>query len=95
MLVSFCVPTGTMGLLKDSIGAFTPEVGSLFSFSKDWKPTKHLSKITISNGLAWTEDLKLMYYIDSVTRKVDAFDFDAKNAKICEYPCFNSLYGNA
>jgi sugar lactone lactonase YvrE len=95
MLVSFCFLTGTMGPFNEITGAFTPEVGSFFSFSKDWKPTKHLSKITVSNGLAWSEDLKSMYYIDSVTKKVEAFDFDAKNVKICKYSCFNSLYVNA
>ena len=72
---------------EGSEGKFTPEVGSLFSFSKDWKPTKHATKITVSNGLAWSEDQKLIYYIDSTIRKVDAFDFDAENAKICKYSC--------
>ena len=69
----------------DTPWQFVPEVGSLFSFSKDWKPTKHVTKITVSNGLAWSEDLKFMYYIDSPTRKVDAFDFDAENVKLCKY----------
>jgi sugar lactone lactonase YvrE len=92
MQTSFCFHTGTMGLMNESKGSFTPEVGSLFSFSKDWKPTKHTSKITVSNGLAWSEDSKTMYYIDSTTKKVDAFDFDAENGKICEYSCCNSSY---
>jgi 6-phosphogluconolactonase (cycloisomerase 2 family) len=83
-----------MGQYNKSTGSFTPEVGSFYSFSKDWKPTKHISKVTVSNGLAWSEDLKTMYYIDSVTKKVDAFDFDAENAKICEYSCFNTLHEN-
>ncbi|KAJ4445744.1 hypothetical protein ANN_12429 [Periplaneta americana] len=59
-----------------------PELGAMYSFSKDWKATKHLRKITVSNGFAWTEDLKIMYYIDSTTRKVHAFDFDVENGKI-------------
>ncbi|GFG33757.1 hypothetical protein Cfor_05109 [Coptotermes formosanus] len=74
--------SGTMGPKPDVPKIFLPEVGSFFSFSKDWKPTKHLTKITVSNGLAWSEDLKSMYYIDSTTKKVDAFDFDAENAKL-------------
>jgi sugar lactone lactonase YvrE len=76
-----------MGPKGDPIGTFVPEVGSLFSFSKDWTPTKHVTKITVSNGLAWSADLKLMYYIDSMTRKVEAFDFDAENVKLCKYSC--------
>jgi sugar lactone lactonase YvrE len=68
-----------------SVTKFPPEVGSLFSFSKDWKPTKHVSKISVSNGLAWSEDLRSMYYIDSTTRKVEVFDLDAENVQICKY----------
>ncbi|XP_021924409.1 regucalcin-like isoform X2 [Zootermopsis nevadensis] len=73
---------GTMGAESDPEDKFPLTLGSLFSFSKDWKPTKHLSNITVSNGLAWSEDLKSMYYIDSPTRKVEAFDFDAESGKI-------------
>ncbi|KAJ9573767.1 hypothetical protein L9F63_008850, partial [Diploptera punctata] len=64
------------------VGVFEPEVGSLFSFDKDFKPTTHVTEVTVSNGLAWTEDLKHMYYIDSPKFTVDVFDFDAKTAKI-------------
>jgi len=42
-----------------------------------------VAKITISNGLAWNKDQ--MYYIDSSTRKVDAFDFEAENGNISKY----------
>jgi hypothetical protein len=95
MWTSFCFLTGTMGLYNKYTGSFTPEVGSLYSFSKDWKPTKHISKVTVSNGLAWSEDLETMYYIDSVTKKVGAFDFDAENVKVCEYSYFNTLHENS
>lgn len=71
--------TGSVGRGGGSLHDFAP-VGSLFSFSKDWKPTKQLTKIRVSNGLAWSEDK--MYYIDTLTKKVDAFDFDAESGKI-------------
>ena len=35
-----------------------------------------LGEVAISNGLAWSADSRTLYYIDSPTRRVDAFDFD-------------------
>ena len=39
-------------------------------------PTKVLEGVTVSNGIAWAADGKTMYYTDSPTFGVDAFDFD-------------------
>jgi sugar lactone lactonase YvrE len=43
---------------------------------------KHLSDVTVSNGIAWTADAATMYYIDTATLAVDAFDFDAETGDI-------------
>lgn len=50
--------------------------GSLYSFELDGTVRKHKENISISNGLAWSADNRTMYYIDSVPRKVWAYDFD-------------------
>ncbi|KAK7866866.1 hypothetical protein R5R35_006032 [Gryllus longicercus] len=56
--------------------------GSLYSFPKIRNASKHVREITCSNGLAWSRDNKVFYYIDTWTHKVDAFDFDIKNGVI-------------
>ena len=56
--------------------------GSLYSFGKGNQVKKHLDNIDISNGLAWTEDNRTMYYIDSFPRKLFVFDFDIQEGKI-------------
>ncbi|GJQ52463.1 MAG: regucalcin-like protein [Anaerolineaceae bacterium] len=55
--------------------------GSLYSF--DGKSiTKLLSDVTISNGLTWSADGKVFYYIDTPTRQVKAFDYDLESGAI-------------
>ncbi len=62
---------GTMSI--DSV----PEQGALYRLDTDRRVTRVVDSVTISNGLAWSADNKTMYYIDTPTQRVDAFDFDA------------------
>jgi sugar lactone lactonase YvrE len=50
--------------------------GSLYCFSTDQRIERHLTGIDTSNGLAWSGDSRVMYYIDTPTRKIRAYDFD-------------------
>ena len=51
-------------------------IGSLYRLSPGGQVEELLSAVTISNGLAWTEDRRSMYYIDTPTSGVDVFDVD-------------------
>jgi sugar lactone lactonase YvrE len=55
--------------------------GSLYSF--DGKSvTKLFGNVTISNGLTWSPDYKTLYYIDTPTHEVKAFDYDMETGAI-------------
>jgi len=58
--------------------------GTLYTFDLDGRVKKHFDGIDIANGLAWTADNKTLYYIDSFSFRVDAFDYDGEAGKICE-----------
>ncbi|MBV9358536.1 MAG: SMP-30/gluconolactonase/LRE family protein [Chloroflexi bacterium] len=67
---------GTMGYNSE------PELGTFYRLDPDWSVTPQFSGVSISNGLDWTVDERTMYYIDSPTQSVDAFDFDADQGRI-------------
>lgn len=56
--------------------------GSLYRLDTDFGLTKVLENVTISNGLAWSPDNSTMYYIDSPTQQVVAFDYDLESGVI-------------
>jgi sugar lactone lactonase YvrE len=50
--------------------------GALYYLDKDLSVKKVLENVSTSNGLAWDFEGRTMYYIDTPTKKVRAFDFD-------------------
>ncbi|KAL4239432.1 hypothetical protein ACF0H5_000247 [Mactra antiquata] len=66
---------GTMGVEKEQVKV-EENMGTLYSLELDGTVRKHKEGVSISNGLAWTEDNRTMYYIDSIPRKVYGYDFD-------------------
>ncbi|MCX7804455.1 MAG: SMP-30/gluconolactonase/LRE family protein, partial [Planctomycetota bacterium] len=56
--------------------------GSLFCLFPDRSVKRMLDGVTTSNGIAWSLDRKTMYYIDTPTLTVWAFDYDERTAAI-------------
>ena len=69
-----CDPAGRLWVGTMHLGIL-PKVAALYKVEKG-VVVKMLDKITISNGICWTGDGKTMYYIDTPTSSVQAFDFD-------------------
>jgi sugar lactone lactonase YvrE len=55
----------------------TPGAGTLYRLDVDGTVSVALTATTISNGMVWSLDGTQVYYIDTPTRRVDVFDFDA------------------
>ena len=56
--------------------------GNLYMIDESGKTELKIDSITISNGIVWTSDQKTMYYIDTPTANIRAYDFDAHTGKI-------------
>jgi sugar lactone lactonase YvrE len=70
---------GTMQNNFDANGngqEITQRSGSLFRIQPDSSTLEMLLNIGIANGLAWSPDAKTMYFADSMSTQIDAFDFD-------------------
>ncbi|MGQ4385930.1 SMP-30/gluconolactonase/LRE family protein [Streptomyces sp. SAS_270] len=48
--------------------------GTLSRFSADGTAEAVLDDVAVSNGTGWSPDGRLMYYVDSPTRRIDVFD---------------------
>ena len=51
--------------------------GRLHRVDADGHVVDVLDEVTVSNGIGWSPDGRLMYYVDSPTRRIDVFDVDA------------------
>jgi sugar lactone lactonase YvrE len=69
--------SGTMGLFNSR-----KDKGVLYRFDSDGSRRQMLKDVGISNGMCWSGDNRTMYFIDSLTYGVDAFDFDSDSGSI-------------
>jgi sugar lactone lactonase YvrE len=60
----------------------TPGAGALYRYDPDGTLHTILTGIGLSNGLGWTPDGERMYYIDSLTQRVDLLDFDGASGAV-------------
>lgn len=61
---------------------FTEGAGSLYRIGADLTPEVQLKGLTISNGMAWTADMQIFYFIDTPTKKIQEFTFDPESGAI-------------
>jgi sugar lactone lactonase YvrE len=60
----------------------SPKAAALYCFTADGAVTTAVRDVSISNGIVWSHDQRRMYYIDTPTRRIDVFDFDASTGQI-------------
>lgn len=77
----YCDPRGRFWAGSMSMGE-SETTGSLYRLDADHTATKMLSGVGTSNGIDWSPDERTMYFADTPTQNVDAFDFEAETGAI-------------
>jgi sugar lactone lactonase YvrE len=65
--------------------------GSLYRLDTDLRLTRLLDGVTISNGLGWSADGGTLYYVDTPTLGIDAFDYDVASGALSRRRPFVSI----
>ena len=73
-------------MIEDPANA-PPQGAGLYSYH-DQTISQHLDGINISNGLAWSNNGKKLYFSDSPKREIYAFDFDQEAGKVSNRSVF-------
>jgi sugar lactone lactonase YvrE len=76
-----CDPAGRLLAGSMDMGETSPS-GNLYSLESGKPARKLLDGVVISNGLTWSPDYKIFYYIDTPTRQVRAYDYDLNTGDI-------------
>jgi sugar lactone lactonase YvrE len=69
----------------------TPGAGALYRLDPDHSVTRLVTGVGISNGIGWSPDDTLMYYVDSLTYQLDVFDYDPATGALDGRRAFASL----
>ena len=84
-----CDPAGRFWVGSTALD-FAPGAGALYRYSPGGALERVLDAVTLSNGIGWAPDGRLMYFIDSLTYRVDVFDFDVASGALSGRRCFVS-----
>jgi sugar lactone lactonase YvrE len=68
-----------------------PGGGRLYRVDPSGDVVTVLPEVTTSNGIGWSPDGRLMYYIDTPTRRVDVFDVDGDTGLVARRRPFLDL----
>jgi len=76
-----CDPSGRFWVGSVALDE-TPEAANLYMIDALGHAELKNDSVTISNGIVWTKDKKTMYYIDTPTAQIKAYDYNDTTGQI-------------
>lgn len=76
-----CDPNGNLWVGSMHFKQSRPNA-SVYKVNEQGETIKMIDSVTISNGIVWTKDTKTMYYIDTPSANIMAYDFDPDTSTI-------------
>lgn len=71
-----------VGTMNDPKVQEPTDEGVLFRLDPDLTLNRMIENVTIPNGIGWSADDRIMFFVDSPTKDIIAFDFDAATGAI-------------
>jgi len=68
-----------------------PGKGSLYCLDQALPTCEVFDGVSVSNGLAWSADQTRFYYVDSLTRRIDLFYYEAESGSISNLRIFRTI----
>lgn len=63
-------------------------LGALYCLDRSLNIQKHLTGLSISNGLCWSPDSRYVYHTDTPSERIDRYEFDTQTACLRERSTF-------
>lgn len=76
---------GTMSKVRE------PASAALYRLTPGEEIEQVVPRTTLSNGMGWSPDGELMYFVDSTTQRIDVFDFDGVDGSVHDRRCFAAI----
>ena len=76
-----CDPSGRLWVGSMAFNQ-AQNAAKLYMVDEKGKASLKKDSVTISNGIVWTKDKKTMYYIDTPTSEIKAYDYDDRTGEI-------------
>lgn len=84
-----CDPLGRFW--AGTLSAAGTGTAGLYCLDTSGRLCRHLEHVTISNGIDWSPDSTVMYYVDTPTRRIDRFAFDRDSGALSDRDTFVDL----